>query len=106
MRNACSRFKTRVIEALQILATLLILIVFCWFKHATSPVSKWELEAKLDQLNQHNSAALNPKSYPDPAAEFVMGVVSAPASGGVAQSLARLLVSSKVRPPPRALAPD
>lgn len=33
--------------------------------------------------------------------EFVMGIVSAPVAGGVAQSLARLLVSSKVRPATR-----
>jgi hypothetical protein len=30
--------------------------------------------------------------------EFVMGIVSVPVAGGVAQSLARLLVSSQVRP--------
>jgi ApbE superfamily uncharacterized protein (UPF0280 family) len=30
------------------------------------------------------------------ASEFVMGIVSAPVAGGVAQSLAKLLVSSKV----------
>jgi hypothetical protein len=39
---------------------------------------------------QHMSAAA------PAAAEFVMGIVSAPAAGDVAQSLARLLVSSKV----------
>ena len=106
MRNMCSRIKTWVIEALKHLGTILVLIVVFWFQIGTSPVSNWELEGKLEKLNQHISAtssefpALN--SYRDPAAEFVMGVVSAPASGGVAQSLARLLVSSKVRLPPRA----
>ncbi len=41
-------------------------------------------------LQQHMASAA--------AAEFVMGVVSVPAAGGVAQALARLLVSSKVLP--------
>ena len=112
MRNMCSRIKTWVIEALKFLVVVLVLIVCVWFQEETSPgVSRVrKLEEKLEKLNQHNSATASVfpalKSYPDPAAEFVMGVVSAPASGGVAQSLARLLVSSKVRPPPSpALAP-
>lgn len=49
------------------------------------------------------NASLDPTPLPQrmsaaapAAAEFVMGIVSAPAAGDVAQSLARLLVSSKV----------
>ncbi len=108
IRNKCRQIKLWIVEAVEKLCAIAFLIIIgvvkCWLE----PVRRFELPGIAEQqfkvARVSESVPLTPNFNSALASEFVMGVVSAPASGDVAKSLARLLVSSKVRCPPHASA--